>query len=577
LNIQEQCKSRLESRIKKDGDIYRFNVVTTDTQGMNFRYWQGDSIQDIHNTMIKRGFLNIEDVENMTDIYDLEYINDDAIDATLKENVDLSDVISHADCYYNEIIEINHLDDILRLLSEENQEAWNELQKLFGTDYAKDIENALSVWEFGGTSEQEDSADVISKTIIWLKNNGYFFEEDTESDIKTIGGVLIVNNNNQFEIADEEVFKEINQVHDLIQQGKSIGMEWDFNSLSDENIFKKESIEKIWDSLYLVDSRIKEQYPTLEPMMIGEYQAILSYDKVRTNNKDFVALDIRMSDESDILFGQLEKNVSIHHMGTMIVTEKTYQELLEHKNNIWKETNEFCLQMNGPGEIETRFVTVEKQEEEIEHKLTVEEVKDIARKNYEQGGDAIIECWSDKEIQELIDESKNVEKTLYEMFSVREEQFKAAKYFAGEDVEVGKMKLLVIEPGKEGYVKEIDHTLENLQEVVGGYIQGVSLEPGVEMICNEEGLPLKLEPNRRVVANMWNYQLDTIIHGTFCVVGMGGDDYCSLSDEKIKEYTEKFGKSMESAMQEQVNQAVLRNEFDISKEEWNSIDDGEER
>jgi hypothetical protein len=264
-------------------------------------------------------------------------------------------------------------------------------------------------------------------------------------------------------------------------------------------------------------------------------------------------------------------------MGTMIVTEKTYQELLEHKNNIWKESNEFCLQMNGPGEIETRFVTVEKQEGEIEHKLTVEDVKEIALKNYEKGGDAIIECWSDKEIQELIDESENVEKTLCNMFAVREEQFKAAKYFAGEDVEVGKIKLLVIEPGKEGYVKEIDHTLENLQEVVGGYIQGISLEPGVEMICNEEGLPLKLEPNRRVVANMGNYQLDTIIHGTFCVVGMGGDDYCSLSDEKIKEYTEKFGKSMESAVQEQVNQGVLRNEFDISKEEWNSVDDGEER
>ena len=35
------------------------------------------------------------------------------------------------------------------------------------------------------------------------------------------------------------------------------------------------------------------------------------------------------------------------------------------------------------------------------------------------------------------------------------------------------MKILVCEPGKHPYVKEIEHTLENLQKEVGGYIQAL--------------------------------------------------------------------------------------------------------
>jgi len=35
--------------------------------------------------------------------------------------------------------------------------------------------------------------------------------------------------------------------------------------------------------------------------------------------------------------------------------------------------------------------------------LTVELVKKVAMKHYEEGGDTIIECWSDAEIQDWID------------------------------------------------------------------------------------------------------------------------------------------------------------------------------
>jgi tRNA/tmRNA/rRNA uracil-C5-methylase (TrmA/RlmC/RlmD family) len=54
-------------------------------------------------------------------------------------------------------------------------------------------------------------------------------------------------------------------------------------------------------------------------------------------------------------------------------------------------------------------------------------------------------------------------------------------------METEKMKLLVVEPLKKPYVKEIDSGLASLQHEVGGYIQAVY--PWAEMcaiVCDEE-------------------------------------------------------------------------------------------
>ena len=55
--------------------------------------------------------------------------------------------------------------------------------------------------------------------------------------------------------------------------------------------------------------------------------------------------------------------------------------------------------------------------------------------------------------------------------------------------------VLIVEPGKEPYVKEIDSGLESLQHEVGGYIEAIyPYEDPVALVCNEEdkleGLPL---------------------------------------------------------------------------------------
>ena len=50
------------------------------------------------------------------------------------------------------------------------------------------------------------------------------------------------------------------------------------------------------------------------------------------------------------------------------------------------------------------------------------------------------------------------------------------------------MKVLLVEPEKEPYVKEISSGLSSLQKELGGYIEAVyPFEDPVAIICNEEG------------------------------------------------------------------------------------------
>lgn len=37
-------------------------------------------------------------------------------------------------------------------------------------------------------------------------------------------------------------------------------------------------------------------------------------------------------------------------------------------------------------------------------KLTIDEIREIATERYEEGGDGIIECWTDRDIKEWLEE-----------------------------------------------------------------------------------------------------------------------------------------------------------------------------
>ena len=62
------------------------------------------------------------------------------------------------------------------------------------------------------------------------------------------------------------------------------------------------------------------------------------------------------------------------------------------------------------------------------------------------------------------------------------------------------MKVLVVAPEKEPYVKEISSGLSSLQKEVGGFIEAVyPFEDPVAIICNEEGKLEGLPLNRALV------------------------------------------------------------------------------
>ena len=101
------------------------------------------------------------------------------------------------------------------------------------------------------------------------------------------------------------------------------------------------------------------------------------------------------------------------------------------------------------------------------------------------------------------------------------------------------MKVLVVEPEKEPYVKEIDNGLSSLQKEVGGYIEAVyPFEDPVAIICNEEG---KLEglPLNRALRDEDGHVYD-IIAGTFLIAGLSEDNFCSLDDEQIEKFSAMY-------------------------------------
>lgn len=106
-------------------------------------------------------------------------------------------------------------------------------------------------------------------------------------------------------------------------------------------------------------------------------------------------------------------------------------------------------------------------------------------------------------------------------------------------MENSKITVLVVEPLMEPYVKEIDSGLKSLQMEVGGYIQAVyPFEEPVAIICNEEG-KLNGEPLNRALRDEDGHVYD-IVAGTLLIAGLSEDNFCSLSEAHIEQFTQEF-------------------------------------
>ena len=96
------------------------------------------------------------------------------------------------------------------------------------------------------------------------------------------------------------------------------------------------------------------------------------------------------------------------------------------------------------------------------------------------------------------------------------------------------MKVLIVEPMKPCYVREISG-LNDMQEIVGGHIEAIyPFKEQVAIIANEEGKILGL-PFNRPLSDERGVPYD-IVCGTFFLAGLGAEDFVSLTDEQLQRY-----------------------------------------
>lgn len=99
--------------------------------------------------------------------------------------------------------------------------------------------------------------------------------------------------------------------------------------------------------------------------------------------------------------------------------------------------------------------------------------------------------------------------------------------------------VLSVKPFREPCVITIPNKLRTLQDQIGGMIEAVyPFEDPVAILLNDEGKLNGSMPNRGLYDSSGN--LYDVIAGTFLIVGLSGDQFCSLSEELSAKYMEKY-------------------------------------
>ena len=106
------------------------------------------------------------------------------------------------------------------------------------------------------------------------------------------------------------------------------------------------------------------------------------------------------------------------------------------------------------------------------------------------------------------------------------------------------LRVLIVEPGKAPYKKEIPSGLAEMQKIVGGLIQALfPFEEPVALICNDGGKLMGLPMNRALREPHTGKPYD-VVCGTFLLCGAPPDEenFTSLTDEQVQHYKTVFAK-----------------------------------
>ena len=108
------------------------------------------------------------------------------------------------------------------------------------------------------------------------------------------------------------------------------------------------------------------------------------------------------------------------------------------------------------------------------------------------------------------------------------------------------IRILYVQPHKAPYIAEIPNTLEAFQRAVGGYIDQVGNHDATAIICDENAKLHHKEGNRYLDGG-------GIVAGSFVIVGLGDEDWRSLTNEEIKRYSDKYAEAPDIPQKETDN------------------------
>lgn len=101
------------------------------------------------------------------------------------------------------------------------------------------------------------------------------------------------------------------------------------------------------------------------------------------------------------------------------------------------------------------------------------------------------------------------------------------------------LDVLLVQPNCIPKAVHIRHDLKTLQRMVGGTIAVIyPFEDAVALVVNDEGKLLGLPLNRSL--RLLSGEIYDIVAGDFLVVGLGKEDFSSLSVSLQKKYMEHF-------------------------------------
>lgn len=97
------------------------------------------------------------------------------------------------------------------------------------------------------------------------------------------------------------------------------------------------------------------------------------------------------------------------------------------------------------------------------------------------------------------------------------------------------MKVVMLEPGREARIQDIPHTLEAMQQAVGGTIQAIYPWKGVSaaLVCDDEGLLKRLPFNRMVAPEVF-------IFGPCFICGVDTEDFASLPEALADRFMRRY-------------------------------------